>query len=181
MTPERSIWVRVSACGLVLVSAIGGCQAVGTPQPQVSYYEHDGMWCRNYGIGLAGARVAALITLTELKMPVYHEGPYLFGIFIDTRTPENLEARVMIFPLDQYGKSASIGIRIGGFGTHPDACKRLLDEIARRVDAVQHVEAVAPVASPVAVPGPLPLTIPSQQSHTPEPLPLPAGRTPVDK
>jgi hypothetical protein len=125
------------------------------------------MWCRNYAIGLSGARVAALITLTELKMPVYHEGPYHSGIFIDTRTPENLEARVMIFPLDPYDKSASIGIRIGGFGTHPDACKCLLDEIVRRVDAVQHVEGVAPVAPPVAVPGPLPLPIPAQQSNTP--------------
>ena len=115
------------------MSLCGGCQAVATSASYEPYYEHDGMWCGNYGVGVATARVAALTALTELKMPVYHEGPYLNGIFIDTRTPDNFEARVMIVSLDRYDKSTSIGVRIGGFGTHREVCKRLLDEIARHL------------------------------------------------
>jgi hypothetical protein len=136
MTPQRRSSLRDnSAWALLLLSLCGGCQAVGTRASCDSYYEHDGMWCGTYAIGVAGARIAALTALTELKMPVYHEGPYLSGLFIDTRTPDNFEARVMIVSLDRYGKSTSVGVRIGGFGTHREVCKRLLDEVARHLTA----------------------------------------------
>jgi hypothetical protein len=47
------------------------------------------MWCGDYDIGFEEARVAARAALTELRMPIYQEGPERHGVFIDTRTPEN--------------------------------------------------------------------------------------------
>ena len=167
MIRQRRTRIRdCPAWGLLLLSLCGGCQAVGTRASCDSYYEHDGMWCGSYAIGVAGARVAVLTALTELKMPVYHEGPYLSGLFIDTRTPDNSEARLMIVPLDRYDKSTSIGVRIGGFGTHREVCERLLGEIARHLHAVERYNSVPP--APV-------ISTPTPRG---EALPVPAARGP---
>jgi hypothetical protein len=112
------------------------------------------MWWGNYGIGFEGARTAALTALTHLKMPVYQEGPLGYGIFIDTRTPDNFEARVSIMPLGGNGEATRIGVRITGFGTHREVCARLLDEITQHLDAGRQIEGVPSAlgAPPPAVP-----------------------------
>jgi hypothetical protein len=174
----------LTAWGVVLLSALSsGCQVVETHRANTSYYEHDGMWCGNYEIGFEEARVAARLTLAELKMPIYQEGPERQGIFIDTRTPENFEARVVILPPGRHVASTRIGVRVGGFGTHRQVCEHLLDEIAAHLEAVRYRYTVpaVPVAPPGATPSSPPLTAaPPPQAHASEPSlppqPIPVGR-----
>jgi hypothetical protein len=144
-----------------MLSALWGCQAV---EPRsADYYEHDRMWCGNFVTGLADARVAALATLTELKMPVYQEGPLRQGIFIDTKTPENFQGRVILMPLDWPDHGTRIGVRIGGFGTHREVCERLLDTMAVHLTAGRQAEAPGAVtlrpqtSQPALPPQPLPV------------------------
>jgi hypothetical protein len=166
--------------GFVLLSVLSsGCLAVETRRAHDPYYEHDHMWCTNYGIGFEGARVATLSALTHLKMPVYEEGPLRHGIF----TPDNLEARVIITRLGRHGEGTRIGVRATGFGTHREVSERLLDEITRHLDAGQQAAGI-PIASgppPAAV---LPESSPTGSGPSPsqssEPS-LPLQRLPVEK
>jgi hypothetical protein len=160
MTFRRHMRLRRSiALGFVLLSSLhSGCEAIPIHPAHDAYYRHDHMWCGNYAIDFEGARVAALTALTGLKMPVYQEGPLWHGVFIDTRTPENCEARVIIMPLGSHGEGTRIGVRVGGFGTHREVCKRLLDEIARCLDAGRDVVGgpfapvpLQPVAPPASI------------------------------
>jgi len=152
-----------------------GCQVVQARNAYDPYYEFDGMWWGNYGIGAVGARAATLAALAELRMPVYGEGPYFNGGFIDTRTPENLGARIGILPPIRPGQGTRICVRIGGFGTHRQVCARILDEIARHIDACRQLD-MAPVIvvppQPAVLPGPPTLlAVPRQPQAAPPGLP----------
>jgi hypothetical protein len=183
MIPQRRATVPGHALlGLALLSALySGCQGVEPRPSYVSCYEHDGMWCANYELSFEGARLATLAALTELKMPVYRDGRHRNGIFIDTRTPENLEARIVILPQDRLAEGTRICIGVGGFGTHREVCKRLLDVIARHLDTGRHYLDAVPIHNPVplvATPGsrPLPAAPPpqsqsSESSMPPQPVP----------
>jgi hypothetical protein len=153
--------------GCVLLSALfGGCQAVQTRSAS-PYYEHDGMWCGDYATGPEGARIAALTALTELNLPVDREGPEHHGLFIDTRTPDHFEARIVLTPL-RHTEGTRIGVRVGGFGTHPAVCERLLDAITRQLEAAPHaapvpIGAVPPLQSPSAGPSRPPQPVPPER------------------
>jgi hypothetical protein len=172
-----------AALGFLVLSALySGCQAVETSHVRDPYYEHEGMWCGNYEIGSESARLAALAALAELNMPVCRQGQHHRGIFIDTRTPENLEARVVLLPLGGHVQGTRICVRVGGFGTHREVCERLLDAIAQHQDALWHsnVGAVVPTAPPAAMPGSPPTTAaapPRSQSSEPS---LPPQPVPVE-
>jgi hypothetical protein len=172
---------RIAVLGFLLLPALSsGCLAVGPPPLEDPYYEHRGMWCGNYAIDPERARVAALATLTELGMPVYREGVLPHGYFVDTRTPENFEARVLVMPVARHGGDTRVGVRIGGFGTHREVCAHLLAAIARHIEVVRQLPPVppAPVPSqPVVQPGPPPVTAvppgpPAEESALP-PQPIP--------
>jgi hypothetical protein len=135
---HRASPYALAAFGVVLLSACcGGCFTMEHRIPHEALYEHHGMWCADYAVNLGAARVAALYALTELKMPVDHEGPLRRGLFIDTRTADPFEVRLEIMPVGRYGDRTRIGVRVGGFGTHRHVCERLQDAIARQVVAVQ--------------------------------------------
>jgi hypothetical protein len=118
-----------------------------------AYYQCDAMWWGNSGVGVAGARLAAIAALTALKMPLYQEGPLYHGIFLDTKTPDGYEVRVVILPLGWHAPGTRIGVRVGGFGTHRKVCERLLDEIARHLP-------VQPLGAPLVPSPPPPAPIP---------------------
>jgi hypothetical protein len=141
MAPHSPARVRATAAlAFVLLPALcGGCQALKTHALSDSYYEQSGVWFGHYDIDPGRARVAVLAALADLRMPAYQEGQLRRGGFIDTRTPEGLEARVLITPLVPYGEGTRVGVRVGGFGTHPEACAGILDEIARHLDAVRRI------------------------------------------
>ncbi len=150
---------QASACGralwaCVLLSALYGCQTVETRSAS-PYYEHDGMWCGDFAVGPERARIAALTALTELHMPVDREGPEGPGLYIDTRTPDHFEARVVILPL-RHAEGTRIGVRVGGFGTHPAVCERLLEAITRQLDTTA-IPPSSPSAQPSLPPQPVPL------------------------
>jgi hypothetical protein len=107
------------------------------------------MWCADYPVSLGRARVAALFALTELKMPVDHEGPLHHGLFIDTRTADGFEVRLEVMPVGRHDDWTRIGVRVGGFGTHRHICERLQDAIVRQLGTVQD----APLPSPAPMPG----------------------------
>jgi hypothetical protein len=183
MIRQRRTHVRgITALGFVLLSAlVSGCQGLETRHAYESYYEHDGMWCGHFAIGFEGARAAVLAALAELKMPIFREGAERHGVFIDTRTPDNFEARVVILPPGRHAEGTRIGVRVGGFGTHRTVCERLLDAIARHQDAIQHIYAmpVLPAPPPPVTPGspaltaaPPPSSPPSQPSLPPQPIPI---------
>jgi hypothetical protein len=186
MMPQRRVNVRgIAALGFVLLSSLySGCQVLETRRSSESYYEHDGMWCGDYGIGREEARAAALSALAELKMPVYQEGMDRHGIFIDTRTPENFQARIVIMPRGRHSGRTRICIRVGGFGTHRNVCERLLDEIARHLDAARHIYAMPaapappPPVAPAGSPAPPAALPPQSQSSDPSlpPQPVPVER-----
>ncbi|HLJ97525.1 MAG TPA: hypothetical protein VKU02_30475 [Gemmataceae bacterium] len=136
MILQRPTRVRGSAAlGLVLLSTLySGCQAMQLRSADDPYYEREHMWWGDYAIGFEGARDATLSALTHLKMPVYQEVPLPNGILIDTRTPDDFEARVILQPLAQPGAGTRIGVRVTGFGTHRGVCKQLLDEITQHLD-----------------------------------------------
>jgi hypothetical protein len=145
----------MAALGLLVLAALsGGCQVVPAHHADGPYYLHDGMWCGTFDIGFEEARVAVRGALAELRMPISQEGPERRGAFLDTRTPDDFEARVVILPPNRRAERTRICIRVGGFGTHRQVCERLLDAIARHVDAERHRYSVpaAPVPPPVAAP-----------------------------
>jgi hypothetical protein len=166
--------VRGLAALALVLSA--GCQVTPTHLTQTSYYEHDGMWCGSYDIGFEEARFAVHATLADLKMPIGQEGPDRRGAFLDTRTPDGYEARVVILPPGRRGSVTRICVRIGGFGTHRAVCERLLDEIARHLDAARHRYTPAAPVAPVAAP-PGPTAPPQAQAPEPSlpPQPVPVG------
>jgi len=185
MKPQPRANVRGStALGFVLLAALySGCQVAETHHAYAPYYEHDGMWCGIFEIGFEEARVATRAALAEMKMPIYQEGPDRHGAFIDTKTPDNFEARIVIMLPGRRGEGTRICVRVGGFGTHRKVSERLLDEIARHLDAARHMYSVpvVPVPPPGAAPGSPPLTAaPPTQSQPLEPSlppqPVPVGR-----
>ena len=116
-TRRRASALRPAVLGFVLLPALyGGCQGLETPPSHGSCYEHDGMWCRNYMLSFEGARIAILAALHDLRMPECRNGRYRHGIFINTRTQDNLEVRIMILPEDHPGEGTRVCIRVGGFG-----------------------------------------------------------------
>jgi hypothetical protein len=165
-----------------LFTLSSGCQLLDTRRTVDSYYEHDDMWCGNFQASFAQARVATLTALTELRMPVYKEGPLRQSIFIDTKTPDNYEVRLEIKPLGMRpdGETTRIGARVGGFGTHREVCARLLHAIAQRLSAAPPAPAFVPH---VGLSGPpLPGHAPALQPAPPEaslpaqPVPTGSGR-----
>jgi hypothetical protein len=159
----RSAWY-----GLAFVCAlIWGCRTLDTEEPAGPYACCDGMWCATYGTGFVEARVATLTALADLQLPVIWEGRVPQGFGIDTQTADGSHVRVTFQMLSDnrslQGEVTSVGVRVGGFGTHPAACSRILDQIGR------HVEAPAP--SPVLPTGATetPTLLPALP---PQPLPL---------
>ena len=163
----RALAALELGCLLALAS---GCHLPDPRPAAVQYYEHDGMWCGRYDIGFEEARVAARMTLAELKMPIYGEGPDRHGIFIDTRTPDNFDARIVIIPPGRRLEGTRICVRIGGFGTHRQVCERLLEDIAGHLDAVRNRYRVTPGAPPGAAPQ-VPAAA-STLSLPPQPVPV---------
>jgi hypothetical protein len=171
--------ITVLGC-LLLAGMSSGCQGMDTLPSHTACYEHDGMWCSTFDIGFEEARTAVRGTLVELKMPNNQEGPERFGTFIDTRTPDNFECRVMILPPSRRVPGTRICVRVGGFGTHRKVAEHLLEEIARRLDAYRHIYApTIPAAPPGSTPGSPPVSAtpppqaPSLQfSLPPEPIPM---------
>jgi hypothetical protein len=168
--------VRAAATlGLVFLPVLyGGCQALETHPPSTSYYEHTGMWFSHYDIDPGRARVAVLAALADLHMPVYQEGQLPRGGFLDTRTPEGFEARVLIAPQGPSGQGSRVGVRVGGFGTHPEVCAHILAEIAAHLDAVRRIPPVpGSFAPPPPVGSPLPTARPpAAPALPPEPIPV---------
>jgi hypothetical protein len=175
-------------CGAAVLAMVclftlsSGCQLLDTRRTVDSYYEHNDMWCGDFQASFAQARVATLTALTELKMPVYKEGPLRQSIFIDTKTPDNYEVRIEIKPLGlrPSGETTRIGARVGGFGTHREVCARLLDAIGQRLSAAPAAPAFLPH---VGLSGPpLPGNVPALQPAPPEaslpaqPVPTGSGR-----
>jgi hypothetical protein len=158
-----------------------GCQTGAIHRSDDAFFYRDGMWCGTYHTGFPDARAAALTALTELKMPVFREGPQHRGGFIDSRTPDDFPVRIELRALGvrnrAEGEHTRIGVRVGGFGTHRDVCERILNQIA------QHLApgAIPPIAAPVAgTQGQ-----PSAMTAPPQPAPLdpslPAQPVPVGK
>jgi hypothetical protein len=137
-SPDRAE-VRVAvALGLLLLPALSSGQTLATQHPISAYYEVSGMWCGNYDIDPGRARVAVLAALADMHMLVGQEGFYPYGgSFLDTRTPDNFDARLTILPLGRYGMGTQVRVCIGGFGTHRKVCARILDEIARHLDVAR--------------------------------------------
>jgi hypothetical protein len=132
------------------------------------------MWCAQFDLDSGRARLAVLAALGDMHMPVYQEGFLPFGCFIDTRTPDNFEARLTILPPGRYSTGTQVCVRIGGFGTHRQVCARILDEIARHLDAARRLPAVPGVAvlpAPTVITGPVPLIILPPGSTGPPPIP----------
>ena len=168
---------------MLLSALFSGCQAVETGHGPDAYYEQGGMWCVNSRMGVEGARVAVVAALTHLQMPIYREGPLRHGIFIDTRTPDNCEARVFIVSRGRHGEGTRVSVRIGGFGTHRAMCAQLLDEITQYLEAGRPVDAlpIAPVPPPpAAMPAPAPTSVGTPPNQASEPA-LPPQPVPVEK
>jgi hypothetical protein len=102
------------------------------------------MWCRNYPLSFEGARIATLAALSDLQMPECRNGRYRNGIFVETRTQDTFDVRIVILPEEHPGEGTRVGIRVGGFGTHRNVCEHLLDEIARHLDVGRHYLDVVP-------------------------------------
>jgi hypothetical protein len=152
----------------VLVLA-GGCQSAEARRDYESTSYYDGLWCRNISAGLEDVRGATLVALTELKMPVFREGPFRRGIYIDTRTIDNYDVRIelrRLHPRRQFEPPVTqVGVRVSGFGTHQAICDHLLDEIVRRLMSM-------PPAPVIQAPGPqsLPPTPPAGLPSQPVPV-----------
>jgi hypothetical protein len=171
------------ALGLLLLPALHCGQTLQAQRPIDPYYEYSGMWLGNYAIDPGRARVAVLAALANMHMPVYQEGFYPYGSFLDTKTPDNYEARLTILPLGRAGEATQIGVRIGGFGTHRQVCARILDEIARHLDAARRgppAPGVLVVPAPGrAGPPPLIIVRPGATVAPSAPPPTPAPPPPV--
>jgi hypothetical protein len=164
----------IAVLGSILLSGLcGGCLTPDTHHVS-SYYEHGGMWCGSFQIGFEEARVAVHAALAEMKMPITGEGLQHHGVFMDTRTSENFEARVILLPPGRH-EGTRICIRIGGFGTHRKVCEHLLDAIARHVEMERHHYAPAAVPPPGAAQAVPPSQTNSMQPALP-PQPVPVGQ-----
>jgi hypothetical protein len=121
----------------MLLLALSGGRTLEAQHPFGAYYEVSGNWCCNYDIDPGRARVAVLAALADMHMLVGQEGFYPYGgSFLDTRTPDNYEARLTILP-GRPGAGTQVRVCIGGWGTHRKVCARILDEIARHLDAAR--------------------------------------------
>jgi hypothetical protein len=164
---------------LAFLSALcAGCQAVDAQRSNDPYYQFDGMWCGDFHVDYGAARVAVFATMAELKMPLSQQGPFHHGSFIDTRTPDDFEARIMIVPAGRYSPGTRIGVRVTGFGTHREVCERVLDGITRHLGNQPTGLMIVPGAPPSVMPGPPPaLSAPPQvqgsaASLPPQPVPV---------
>ncbi len=178
-SPRHASARFIAVVGLLVLSALDSGQPLQAQQPINGYYEFSGMWWGNYALDPGRARAAVLAALAALHMPVYQEGFYLYGSFLDTRTTDNYEARLTIQPLAPASAGTRIGVRIGGFGTHRQVCARILDEIARHLEAARRgppAPGVVLVPGPAGMTGPPPLVIlrpPVTVSLPPPPAPPP--------
>lgn len=182
-SPRRAGLRFAAALGLLLLSALHSAQTLEAQHPIDAYYEVGGMWCGRYDIDPGRARVAVLAALADLHMPVYQEGFFPSGSFLDTRTPDNFETRLTILP-GRCGAGTQIGVRIGGFGTHFKVCARILDEVARHLDAARRGPPapgvlVVPGAAGMAGPPPLIIVRPSSTAAPPPALPPPPPPPPI--
>ncbi len=159
--PHRARVRTAIALGLLLLPPLFSGQTLQAQHPLCAYYEHHGNWCCDYDMAPGQARVAVLAALADMHMGVGQEGFYPYGGgFIDTKTPDNLEARITIRPSVRYGPGITqIRVCIGGFGTHRKACSGILDEIGRHLDAARHSSPAPGVvvvpSGPVAGPPPV--------------------------
>jgi hypothetical protein len=182
MPSFRHASVRFTAAlGFVLLPALSSGQRLQAQRPSGPYYERSGTWYGQYDIDPGRARVAVLAALADMHMPISQEGFWPSGSFLDTRTPDKFEARLTIRPLGPSGAGTQVGVRVGGFGTHPQVCARILDEIARHLDAARRLPPPpvvlvfpAPVgriepASP-SVPPPVSAALPP--ALPPQPIPM---------
>jgi len=170
--------LRVSAAlGVVLLTALYSGQTLEAQQPTGAYYEVSGMWCADYAIDPGRARVAVLAALAGMHMGVGQEGFYPYGGgFLDTKTPDNYEARVTILP-GRFGAGTQVRVCIGGFGTHRQVCARILDEIGRHLDAARRSPpargvVVVPIIGAIAGPPPLIVVRPVLTVPPPPPTPM---------
>jgi hypothetical protein len=164
------------ALGLLLVPALYSGQELEAQHPNGAYYEVSGKWCGDYDIDPGRARVAVLAALADMHMPVYQEGFFPGGSFLDTKTPDNFEARLTILPLGRYGPGTQVRVCIGGFGTHRKVCARILDEIARHLDAARRSPpapgvVVFPAVGGMAGPPPLIIVRPGSTAPPAPPTP----------
>jgi hypothetical protein len=163
----------MAVLGLVLLFA-SGCMTLDASHPHDPYYEHDGTWCTEVSIPVAQARYAAIVALTELKMPLYQEGPLRRGLFLDTKTPDNFEARINITPVGRHSPATRIAIRVGGFGTHREVCARLLDSIIHHLNDAPVIPALpggVPISPPPTAASP-DQARPADPALPPQPVPL---------
>jgi hypothetical protein len=173
---DRAIMRFAFALGLLLLPALYTGQRLEAQHPIGAYYEFSGTWCGDYDIDPGRARLAVLAALADMHMPVYQEGFFPCGSFLDTKTPDNFETRLTIVPLGRAGPGTQVRVRIGGFGTHRKVCARILDAIGRQLDAARRSPAApAVVVLPAvgAVPGPPPLIIVRPGFTAPPALPPP--------
>jgi hypothetical protein len=175
--PDRAE-VRVAvALGLLLLPALSRGQTLEARHPIGAYYEVTNKWCGDYDIDPGRARVAVLAALANMHMLVGQEGFYPYGgSFLDTKTPDNFEARLTILPLGRYGAGTQVRVCIGGFGTHRKVCARILDEIARHLDAARRsppAPGVVVLPTVAGMAGPSPLIIVRPGSTAPPALPPP--------
>lgn len=157
----------------LLAAWSSGCETLETRSFDPSF-ERDGMWCREYGIPMGQARYATVAALTELKMPIYKEGPLHRGLFVDTKTTDDFETRVILTELGRHGPGTRISVRVGGFGTHHEVCTRLLDAVARHLN--DPPIPVAPPPGATLMPGPLTAMPPGAPGPV---LTPPPGATPL--
>jgi hypothetical protein len=175
-SPARALVRFAAALGLLLLPALYTGQTLKAQHPIGAYYEFSGTWCGDYDIDPGRARVAVLAALAEMHMPVYQEGFFPCGSFLDTKTTDNFEARVTILPLGRGGPGTQVSIRIGGFGTHRKVCARMLDAIVRHLDAARRsppAPGVLVLPAVGAVAGPPPLLIVRPGVMAPPALPPP--------
>jgi Protein of unknown function (DUF3568) len=133
--PARSPFRRAIWGFILLVAPAVGCQLLDMQAPAGPYVCNDGMWCTTYSTGVVEARVATLAALAEMHMPVVWEGRVPLGFGIDTMLADGSHVRISFEALSErasvQGEVTSVGVRVGGFGTHQAACERILDEIGR--------------------------------------------------
>jgi hypothetical protein len=137
-SPDRAAGRVAVALGLLLLPALSSGQTLAARHRLGAYYEISGRWCADYDLDPGRARVAVLAALANMHMLVGQEGFYPYGgSFLDTKTPDNFEARLTILPLGHSGAKTQVRVCIGGFGTHRKVCVRILDEIARHLEVAR--------------------------------------------
>ena len=170
--------VRVAvALGLLLLPGLYTGQTLQAQRPIGPYYEVHGMWCGNCDIDPGRARTAVLAALADMHMPVGQEGFFPYGSFLNTKTPDNFEARLTILPLGGYGAGTQVRVCIGGFGTHRKVCARILDAIAPHLDAARRSPpapgvVVLPALGGMAGPPPLIIVRPGSAATPASPPPV---------